>query len=239
MADADLGGVHRPLPAPQVPHDDPQEGFSSLPPTRFYDGIEPTSCERSWYRDTVCDGYGDDSEASPGCGYHRTERGCYEWDWQTQDWVVSPNKGYGCTRRVEGYSYYACTPDECNDGWDDDHGGRFKKNRLDHEWCHGQDCSGLYGKATGPPGNEFSGNCLGDIFGCGELYPMGPDNGLWFHEVTGVHWRGLVPSWLTGCNGMPACGPDCPWTLEEVQALPPEIPGYGHHDANGDPLCSV
>jgi len=29
------------------------------------------------------------------------------------------------SRRVEGYSYYACTPDKCNDGWNDDHGGRF------------------------------------------------------------------------------------------------------------------
>ncbi|MCK4340145.1 MAG: hypothetical protein KAY37_00290 [Phycisphaerae bacterium] len=124
--------------------------------------------------------------------------------------------------------------DECNSGWDDDHGGQFKKNRLDHVWH-----PGLYMKATGPPGNEFSGNCLGDMFGCGETYPLGPDNGLWFHEVTGIYWRGLVPSWFSGCSGMPGCGPDCPWTLEEVQALPPAIPGYGHHDAGGDPLCNV
>ncbi len=79
-------------------------------------------------------------------------------------------------------------------------------------------------KATGPPGNEFSGNCLGDMFGCGETYPLGPDSGLWFHEVTGIYWRGLVPSWFSGCSGMPGCGPDCPWTLEEVQTLPPAIP---------------
>jgi len=67
----------------------------------MYDGIEPTSCKKMWARTTVCDGYGDDIYASPGCGYHRTERGCYEWDWQTQGWVVSPNNGYGCRRRVE------------------------------------------------------------------------------------------------------------------------------------------
>ncbi len=210
-----------------------KKGFS------HYDGVEPTSCKRGWWRNTVCDGYGPNdyfggTESASGCGYHRTERGCYEWDWQSQGWVASPNKGYGCTRRVEGYSYYACTPDECNDGWDDDHGGLCKKNRRDHVWH-----PGLYSKATGPPGNEFSGNCLGDMFGCGQIYPLGPDDGLWFHEVTGIYWRGLVPNWFNGCSGMPGCGSDCPWTLAEVQALPPEIPGYGHYDEDGDPLCNV
>ncbi|MEW6199810.1 MAG: hypothetical protein AB1601_14250 [Planctomycetota bacterium] len=209
-----------------------KKGFS------HYDGVETTSCKRMWWRDTVCDGYDPlgqfGGEAAPGCGYHRTERGCYEWDWQSQGWVASPNKGYGCTRRVEGYSYYACTPDQCNHGWDDDHGGLFKKNRLDHVWH-----PGLYSKATGPPGNEFSGNCLGDMFGCGQIYPLGPDDGLWFHEVTGIYWRGLVPSWFDGCSGMPGCSSECSWSLEEVQALPPAIPGYGHHDEDGDPLCNV
>ena len=92
------------------------------------------------------------------------------------------------------------------------------------------------GKATGPPGNEFSGNCLGDMYGCGDTFPGGPDLGLWFSEVTGIHWEGLVPSWYPGCSGMPGCSSDC--SFGDTLALPPEIPGYGYHDLNGDPLCA-
>jgi len=139
-----------------------------------------------------------------------------------------------CHRQVAGYSYYACTPDQCNHGWDANHGGQFKKNRLDHIWH-----PGLYSKATGPPGHEFSGNCLGDMFGCGEIYPLGPDSGLWFHEVTGITWRGLVPGWYGGCEAQPECSTDCPWSLGEVQALPPPVPGYGYHDVGGAPICRV
>ncbi len=43
-------------------------------------------------------------------------------------------------------------------------------------------------------------------------------------EGVDIYWRGLVPNWFNGCSGMPGCGSDCPWTLAEVQALPPEIP---------------
>jgi hypothetical protein len=135
---------------------------------------------------------------------------------------------------VEGYSYYACTPDACGQGWDADHGGRFKKYRRDHVWH-----PGLYYMETGPGGHEYSGNCLGDLFGCGTVTPLGPDSGLWFHEVAGIVWEGLTPSWFEGCDGMPGCSAECIWPLDEVQALPPAIPGYGHHDASGDALCNV
>jgi len=195
-----------------------------------YRGGEECPCDRHYWEDTVCDGYDSDMEASPGCGYHSDEKGCKSVDWQTLQCESDPYKGYHCLRRVEGYSYYACTPDTCNHGWDATHGGQFKKNRLDHVWH-----PGLYFKATGPPGSEFSGNCLGDMFGCGETYPMGPDSGLWFHEVTGIYWRGLVPPWYSGCDGMPGCSADC--SFGDTLALPPAIPGYGYHGEYG-PLCT-
>ncbi len=207
-----------------------KHGYSQYSPGGGY----PCPCERGYWEDTVCDGYDPSGifslEASPGCGYHRNEKGCRSWDWQQQRCVDDPHAGYNCLRRVEGYSYYACTPDTCNHGWDANHGGQFKKNRRDHVWH-----PGLYSKATGPPGNEFSGNCLGDMFGCGEIYPLGPDSGLWFHEVTGIYWRGLVPSWYSGCDGMPGCSPEC--AFGDTLALPPAVPGYGYHGAYG-PLCA-
>jgi len=73
------------------------------------------------------------------------------------------------------------------------------------------------------------------MFGCGEIYPLGPDTGLWFHEVTGIYWRGLVLSWYSGCDGMPGCSPDC--SFGDTLALPPAVPGYGYHGEYG-PLCS-
>ncbi len=197
-------------------------------------------CERQYWEDTVCDGYDPfgqfGGEGAYGCGYHRSEQGCRSWDWELERCVDDPHAGYNCVRRVEGLSYFACTPGKCNRGWDATHGGQFKKNRLDHEYCHGLDCSGLWSKATGPPGNEASGNCLGDMFGCGDTFPGGPDQGLWFQEVTGIYWRGLVPSWYSGCDGMPGCSSDC--SFGDTLALPPAIPGYGHHAADGTPLCA-
>ncbi len=73
-----------------------------------------------------------------------------------------------CDRMVCGMSYYICTPDKCEFGWDDDHGGSFKKSRFDHSWP-------LNIKATGPPGFEFSGNCWGDIWACTEHIPIEGD----------------------------------------------------------------
>jgi len=35
---------------------------------------------------------------------------------------------------------------------------------------------------------------------------------------------------------MPGCSSDC--SFGDTLALPPEIPGYGYHDVNGDPLCA-
>jgi hypothetical protein len=209
-----------------------KSGYSQYSPASDPD----CPCERGYWEDTVCDGgstFGSETEGAPGCGYHRTEQGCRSWNQELQQCVDDPQAGYHCVRRVEGLSYYACTPDRCNAGWDANHGGQFKKNRRDHDWHHGE---GLYMKATGPPGFEFSGNCLGDMFGCGSIYPLGSDQGLWFHEVTGIHWRGLVPSWSSGCDGMPGCSPDC--SFGDTLALPPPVPGYGYHDADGDPLCT-
>ena len=197
-------------------------------------------CERRLWEDTVCDGYDffgslGGHEASPGCGYHRDEKGCTSWDWDAMKCVDDPHKGHHCVRRVEGFSYYACTPGPCRNGFDDQHGGGFTKYRVDHEWCHNDDCTGLWLVPTGPAGGSFSGNCHGDIFGCGEIYPLGPDEGLWFHEVTGVHWSGLVPSWFEGCDHMLDCSSTC--DFGETMALPPEVPGYGYHNAAGTPFC--
>lgn len=75
------------------------------------------------------------------------------------------NRAVGCSRMVCGLSYFICTPDRCEKGWDGDHGGAWKKSRFDHEWP-------LNIKATGPPGNEFSGNCWGDLWACTEHIPI-------------------------------------------------------------------
>lgn len=141
------------------------------------------------------------------------------------------DSGIASLRGVSGASYFVCTPDKCTNGWDDTHGGKHKKDRIDHFWPQNI-------VATGPPGNEFSGNCLGDMFGCGTIYPLGADDGLWFHEVTGVHWRGLVPSWYSDCPLL-GCGQGCEgFSPEWAKELPPPIPGYGYiqDDVN---VCSV
>ena len=191
-------------------------------------------CKRHWSHETVCDGYfpGEYGPDAPGCGLHRDERGCYEWNPYTEEWVESPHNGRGCMRRVEGFSYYACTPDSCINGWDDNHGGQYVKHRVDHSWPHNI-------VPTGPVGGEAAGNCLADIFACGTVYPLGGATEMGFHDVAGVYWPGLVTSWYGGCDGMPECSTECPWPLGEVLALPGPVPGYGYHDENGNPFCSV
>lgn len=140
-----------------------------------------------------------------------------------------PTGGYGaCSRCVAGLSYFACAPTKCEFGWDDDHGGSFKKSRFDDA------CPDNNVVATGPPGNEFSGNCWGDMFACGTTYPLGEDDGLWFGEVAGIYWEGVAGNWWTGCSGFIGCGGGSGGSTK-----PAPLPGIGLHDPNGDHLCVV
>jgi hypothetical protein len=194
---------------------------------------EEDSSGTSYQIDVSCDG-----AQVLGCGAHGNCVGCWVQDWEG-NWQPYYFTHTRCRRRVEGASYYVCTPPACHAGWDDSHGGQFKKNRRDHDWHAGE---GLYLVATGPPGFEFSGNCLGDMYGCGQTYPVGPDQGLWFHEVTGVHWSGLAVGWYAGCSAAPGCdgSTECGAAAQQAaQGLPAGIPGYGLHAADGDPLCQV
>jgi hypothetical protein len=188
----------------------------------------------------------DCDEGTPiGCGSHSAGPGA------CPEGAETPGGGYGaCGRRAEGMSYYACTPDKCEHGWDEQHGGSFKKSRFD------DNCPVNNVVATGPPGNEFSGNCWGDIWSCGYVYPLGdgasagPISGqpiastavpvpyacarMWFGPVAAIQWDGLAVSWLAGCDGFVPCGGG-----GDPTALPPPLPGIGLHNVNGDPLCTV
>lgn len=161
-----------------------------------------------------------------GCG-SEYERSCQG--------LLMPGTASNCARTAHGLSYFACTPAKCNAGWDADHGGVWKKDRFDHEWMHDNIETGLFVKATGPPGNEFSGNCLGDIYGCGDIFPGDSGTGLWFQGVHGVYWEGLVADWFERCD-LPDCG-DAGAGCPGASNLPPAIPGLGWHDESGGPLC--
>jgi hypothetical protein len=197
---------------------------------------DPYGCTQNESYGAICDGYGFDPGAAYGCGSIFEDRGCYTFD-EFGAVIESPKKTRTCGRRVEGLSYYICTPDECADGWDATHGGLFKKDRLDHTWSGGS----LSFVATGPPGNEFSGNCLGDIYGCGTVTP-GHTGEMTFHDVAEVYWEGLVPGWLSGCSGKFGCGAGCGsgTSASDVQGLPAPVPGYGYYDPfTGQHLCRL
>lgn len=154
-----------------------------------------------------------------------------------------------CARQNKGASYFLCSPDKCENGWDEFHGGLLVKRRWNRAWPQVQ-------KATGPPGNEFSGNCYGDIYPCGTviLPPIGrspiasgpiasaaipaPPNcrPIWFSQVNAVEFQGLAEVWYKdNCSGLLPCdGSGC-----DPQELPPPLPGIGLHNTSGDPLCAV
>ncbi len=157
-----------------------------------------------------------------------------------------------CIRINEGASFFMCTPDKCENGYDSVHGGLFKKDRFDHTWP-------LDIVATGPVGREFSGNCYGDILPCAEIIPLWnyragtpglgfgpiasravpqlpPCRPAWFGQVHAIVFDGLAKVWYDdNCDSYLDCGGgSC-----DPQALPPPLPGIGLHDTGGDPLCSV
>jgi hypothetical protein len=194
-----------------------------------------------------CDGgwlYGDSQEDNVGCGFHENVRGCNSFNLPTFSCVDDSSEGNSCTRRVHGYSYFVCTPPKCLNGWDSNHGGSFIKGRLAHTWNPGLDVV-----ATGPPGNEASGNCWGDMHSCGTHYPLGGDDNIWFEEVSAILWNGLVPDWFTAngaCDSYLGADGSCLYDLAWAQALPPPVPGMGYYglDADGfpdpnDPICTL
>ncbi|HPM25459.1 MAG TPA: hypothetical protein PLP66_16230, partial [Phycisphaerae bacterium] len=131
-------------------------------------GLVATKTGQCWYLDEDRTGasYGLDvscDNGQVGCGIHGTCVGCYRPDgtggW---DWYAGRRK---CVRQVEGMSYFVCTPPACSGGWDEHHGGAHLKWRVDHSWPANL-------KATGPAGGSASGDCFGDMFACGTVYPL-------------------------------------------------------------------
>lgn len=172
-----------------------------------------------------------------GGAHHMNSRRC--WYWDGDSWELGGNNRYECFRDTGGFSFWACPPPRCRNGWDDDHGEGYHKRRVDHPPTN-QNWHEPYTVDTGP----HSGNCFGDIFCCGNTYPGQGDTGCWFGpEVVGVEYRGLgYGRWYSGCTGFPEHGdPDnrCPWEAESVLTLPPPIPGLGYHDSDENPLCEV
>lgn len=188
-----------------------------------------SSCNESWSVAVKCD-Y-DDLDL---CGTHQDNRVCVCDDGMGGTETCTIN-AVSCGRTSGGSSYYMMTPDACYYGWDDYHGNPFIKQRVDHDFPFNI-------VATGPPGYEGSGNCLGDIFACGTLVEPedSGDVGVWFHEVVGIRFNGLADNWFhLDCNSAPPCGhPDCGWSEGTVLALPYGIPGYGLYDDADDPICS-
>jgi hypothetical protein len=191
---------------------------------------------------------GPNCEVPPiGCGFYKCGRSCYWWDSWCGEWYHCTetncegwqSPGIPCSAGYSvgssGLSYHFCTGPQCRPGWDDDHGGGYKKNRLDHVW-HTSGFGGLWSKATGPPGHEFSGNCFGDIYVCGDL-SMGTHPNVWFHDQRSVYWEGIASVWYTNqCDCTSESHGGCPSV--PYSSDPPPIPGFGLHDLEGDPLCS-
>lgn len=189
-----------------------------------------------------CDGTqcGSECGTSPpdGCGYYYCEQSCKWLDVWTSQWISctsrnsinSPSPGCGAAGRVgvSGLSYTYCTGPRCRGGWDDSHGNTLTKKRFDHTWHPELDIV-----ATGPPGNEGSGNCLGDIVVCGNLETgTFPTSG--FEEVRGVTFNGQAsPWWNEDC--FCSAGDGCP-TVPALEQ-PPPLPGIGLHAIDGTPLC--
>lgn len=173
--------------------------------------FEQDLCVKGYWRYTNCD------TGTYPMGQHTAGKQCL---WMGDTWHAN----YECFRRVSGVSYYICTPPAAYNGWDDNHGNTFTKERWDHTWH-----PGLYVVSTGPS----SGNKFGDIFACGDVYP-GSNDAVWFEMVGEVNYAGSVPSWLEGCSSTPGCDPECAWDTYE---LPAELPGYGYIDSWGDPIC--
>lgn len=180
-----------------------------------------------------------DEGATTGCGKTAKARICFDWDPETQECTALPAQYWSAHfDQVEGWSKFLCTPRRCVGGPDNDHGGPFRKARFDHEFLEG----GPFGVSTGTPGKEASGNCLGDIYGCGELFPGVGSLGMWFEEVIGVYWEGLAQSWW-GASGEGMVCHSCCWSLGEVQAWPPPVEAFGYEnpdpDASDPNLCET
>lgn len=179
-----------------------------------------------------------------GGAYYKCQRMCYFWSEDCQEYY--PCTAQSCvidglyteidrctafkSQSTTGVSFYACTgPAIKAGGWDDDHGGGWVKKRFDHTWA-----PGLSSVATGPPGNELSGCGFGDIYVCGTL-ATGEHPNLWFEEVRGVDWDGIGDSWYdASCDCTAEVDGGCP---RGAPVYPPGLPGFGLHDAEGDPLC--
>ncbi|RMH53168.1 MAG: hypothetical protein D6685_15990, partial [Bacteroidetes bacterium] len=212
-------------------HGDP--GYPDAPCSdRFHE--ESVMCDGCGYQGILCI---DSSRGGTGGGAHSNQRGCRTWDWNDCDdngvcnCTTAPDEGNACYRRTDGLAYWACTPPKDDyKSWDAVHGNPYIKTRMDHVW-HPE----LFYVATGPPGNERSGNPLGDIYGCGSIYDPGGGVNLSFKQVFGVVWDGLADLWYTGCTTDPGCGTPCTKSLAWATDLPAPIPGLGYcSDPLGD-----
>ncbi len=170
-----------------------------------------------------------DDEGINACGTVWSERECQEYITGTSNFHRQ------ISERVEGWSKYMCTPPACWGGWDSIHGNgyAFIKKRYDHVW---HESGALQEIDTGPDGGESSGNCFGDMYACGDTYPEDSgDSGVWFEEVTGVRFNGLVDGlWWEHRDADAVC--EC-WD-EESYDLYPDVPGLGQHNGDNEALCS-
>lgn len=166
--------------------------------------------------------------STTGCGMSSRSRLCVGRNLETYECDAPLLHVYAEVRmeQVEGWSKFICTPARCVGGPDSNHGGPFRKARFDHEWLEGP-----FQVSTGTPGKEASGNCLGDMYGCGELFPAVGELGMWFHEVMGVYWEGLAQSWWDVVGTCRVCH-NCCWSLAEVITWPPPVEVFGYDNPN-------
>lgn len=184
-----------------------------------------------WSRAVWCDAYQGDynGQYNKDGGYHGNTYTEYDSDGK---------RDRTCARSIEGSSFYLCTPRQCHpQGWDaslgianQTHGNNADKHRWEFdEWNQSfNQVSGVW----------RSGNCWGDLFLCGDLYPLGGQD-LWFEQVIGVEFNGIVPHWHAGCDDLYSeSGADwgSPYDWPE-----PVIPGIGNeiYDLNGEYQFSV